>query len=81
MLLALVHKNNIYTEEIMNECKETKNKSVIFIMTVISYDLFNSYLEILNKTLTLTILQWITVYFHAECISIRVHCCKRYGIR
>ncbi|XP_036228602.2 VPS35 endosomal protein sorting factor-like isoform X1 [Bactrocera oleae] len=31
MLLALVHKNNIYTEEIMNECKETKNNGLLFI--------------------------------------------------
>uniref|UniRef100_A0A0A1X4P6 UPF0505 protein CG8202 n=1 Tax=Zeugodacus cucurbitae TaxID=28588 RepID=A0A0A1X4P6_ZEUCU len=31
ILLALVHKCNIYTEEIMNECKEIKNNGLLFI--------------------------------------------------
>ncbi|XP_039948158.1 VPS35 endosomal protein sorting factor-like isoform X2 [Bactrocera neohumeralis] len=31
MLLALVHKNSIYTVEIMNECKGTKNNGLLFI--------------------------------------------------
>lgn len=31
ILLALVHKSNIYAEEIMNECKEIKNNGLLFI--------------------------------------------------